>query len=147
MLPRLRKVPVFGDGTLDLIWLQYQLDELYEMRAVFAHGSIFVTHKSNDLVTWRFDKYTRIDGNWTVTSTNVDSGFLAHVCKTADVLRSYLWNLREAVTDHFDWEAAYKTDCEIRANHRSFKEMIDFGIYPPCDLTEAMLSHYQEDAS
>ena len=142
----LLKIPMFSDGALDLIWLQYQLDELYKVRSKLAHGSIFLTKTHDNGTTWRFDSVeTPEKRKWVVTSTYISSTFLADTVKTARGLKQYLNHLKMGIEGEYTWEQTYKTDCEIRGNHRSYQEMVEFGAYPPSDLITSMMKYYEQN--
>jgi len=145
-LPKLRRIPIIGN-SLNLIWLQYQLDELYEVRNVIAHGSIFYTEKGEGGFSWKFDRVVKgsSGGTWTIASTFIGSSFLADVVNTAMLLKLYLGTLDMAVQDQFDWEKHYKEDCEMRANARVIKEEINAGLYAADDWILQLVSHYDAE--
>jgi hypothetical protein len=145
--PILRKQPIFGDGGLNLQWLQYQLDELYEVRAAIAHGSISYTETQGDSAVWRLDRVVQgaRKGSWRTKSSMIGSEFMADVATTAHELRHYLSSLRDALEGRSDWESKYKSDCEIRGNHRKMKEEVSLGLYEPDPFMESLLSTYDED--
>jgi len=128
--PELRMIPIFSDGTLNLQWLQYQLDELYDVRSALAHGSISVVEKGDGWTRWRLERWVKGEkpGTWTVASATVGSGFLAHVVATSRGIRHYLIKLEMAVEGNFTWEKAYKSDCEIRASRETVRELVELGV-------------------
>jgi hypothetical protein len=138
---QLREIPIFSDGTLNLQWLQYQLDELYDVRAALAHGSLSLVERGDGWARWRLDRWVMIKerGTWTVASTTVGSGFLANVVATARALRRYLLNLVGAIEGTFKWEDAYKADIEIRANRESLRELVDLGAFAAPDWLNALI--------
>jgi len=60
---KLRQVLIFQTGEFDLLWLQYQLDELYEVRTMVAHGSVFLSESTPDRITWTFERVVKKQKN------------------------------------------------------------------------------------
>jgi len=75
---KLRQVPIFPTGELNLLWLQYQLDEIYEVRSVIAHGSIFFSESTPDRITWTFERFVKKEKNtWNREAVKMSNGYLA----------------------------------------------------------------------
>lgn len=145
IFPKLRTVPVFWDGTLNLLWLQYQLDELYEVRTKLAHGSIFYSETGEGGTVWRLDRVASSKKrHWGVTSSLMGSSFLADVSETARSLTHYLTSLTMSLEGRFSWEEAYKTDCEIRENHKFLKELAEAGALLPDETLLRLMRSYDE---
>lgn len=120
-VPKLKQIPIFPTGELNLLWLQYQLDELYEIRSILAHGSIFYSRVTPERITWTFDRFVSKQRNtWTREQVKMSNGFLASVCCTADAIRHYIWHLTRCVEDNSSWEECYQGDKEIRGNRDFF---------------------------
>ncbi|WP_423206428.1 hypothetical protein E2974_14115 [Paracoccus yeei] len=78
---KLRKIPVFQTGELNLLWLQYQLDELYEIRSIIAHGSIFISESTPDRITWTFERFVQSKKDtWAPEAVKISNGYLARLC-------------------------------------------------------------------
>lgn len=128
-MPKLRREPIFQDGELNLVWLQYQLDELYQIRSIIAHGSVFLTENSNNRVTWTFDRYVnKGKQKWAEESVKISNGYLASVHLTASTLKHFLYRLIRCLDGVSNWERDYQTDKEIRQNEKFFEELIQLGV-------------------
>lgn len=128
-VPKLRKIPLFQTGELNLLWLQYQLDELYEIRAIIAHGSVFYSESTPDRIKWTFDRFVKKEKNtWTRESVKISNGYLASVHETASAIKYYLADLTRSLEDNSCWEREYQTDKEIRQNRKFFAELTVAGI-------------------
>lgn len=125
----LRQTPLFQTGELNLLWLQYQLDELYEVRAIIAHGSIFFSESTPDRITWTFERYVQSQKNtWTKEAVQMSNGYLASVHYTADTLRHYINSLIRRVERSSSWEEHYQADKEIRRNRIHLARLVDAGV-------------------
>lgn len=134
----LRQTPIFGDGSLDLQWLQYKLDELYELRAAIAHGSILYSKTSDKGTLWRLDRIVSTEKNrWGEQSLEIGTSYLADVWLTTKVLKHYLVRLTRVIENGDSWEADYKIDCEIRANLARSAEWVELGIVESDPFLEA----------
>ena len=123
--PLLRTMPIGRDGSLDLSWLQYQLDELYGMRPVLAHGSNSVRHETEAGISWYFFRYEKKGkGHWAKSRTIVGEGHLARMSETARALSSYLHNLRRLIRKEGGWEELYKNDILTRDNRRQLPQLL-----------------------
>lgn len=128
-VPELRQVPIFATGELNLLWLQYQLDEIYEIRSIIAHGSVFLTKRGADRITWRFERFVRKEKmTYALESVEISNGYLASVYYTASVIRHYLARLVHCLTDISCWESEYQADKEIRQNRKSLAELVALGV-------------------
>ncbi|MEW9921167.1 hypothetical protein AB2B41_16270 [Marimonas sp. MJW-29] len=139
-MPKLKQVPMFGDGTLNLQWLQYQLDELYQFRAALAHGSVLLTEIDDRGTVWKFDRFTRRRSNvYGEQHNSVGDGFLADVCTTADAVGHYINTLTRMLDDKESWERGYKCDLEIRQNHQKIAELVEYGIVESDPFVDALI--------
>lgn len=128
-VPKLRQVPIFQTGELNLLWLQYQLDELYEVRSIVAHGSIFFSESTPDRITWTFERFVKKEKmTWTREAVKISNGYLASVHYTASVIKHYLVLLIQCLADNSCWEEYYQADKEIRQNRKFFAELTATGI-------------------
>jgi hypothetical protein len=124
---KLKQVPIFQTGKLDLIWLQYQLDELYEVRSILSHGSVFFSETTPERITWCFERFVSNKRNtWSREAVKVSNGYLASVYLTASTLRNYLWDLTACLQGTSSWEKDYQTDKEIRKNRILLNEIDAF---------------------
>lgn len=125
MCPDLRRVPIIDDGSLNTLWLQYQLDELYDFRARLAHGSIYLEEKLPSGTCWHFDQVVNTGRHeWSIATTSVGDGFLADIAATAKHLTLFLSRLRRAVECNYDWHQSYKANLVARENRRKLAELI-----------------------
>lgn len=128
-LQELRQVPMFHTGELNLLWLQYQLDELYEIRAIIAHGSVFYSETTPDRITWTFERFVKKAANtWSREAVKISNGYLASVYSTALAIKLYLADLTRCLESNFCWEKEYQADKEIRQNRRDLAELTDAGV-------------------
>lgn len=128
-VPKLRKYPMFQTGELNLLWLQYQLDELYEVRSIVAHGSVFYSETSPDRITWTFERFVRkAKRTWTREAVKISNGYLASVYYSAFVIKHYLAGLIRCLEDSSCWEREYQADKKIRQSRRFFAELADVGV-------------------
>lgn len=110
------------------MWLQYQLDELYEIRSEIAHGSVFFSESTTDRIVWTFERYVRKQkGTWTREAVKISNGYLASVYYSASLLKNFLVRLKKCLEDVSNFEEEYQKDKEIRRNRRVFAELISFG--------------------
>ena len=143
-IPELRRMPILDDGFLSLQWLQYQLDELYDLRAVIAHGSVQFTETKESGIIWTLDRIVKTDKNmWGRTRIRVGSSFLACAWLTARVLEHYLHDLKLVVHGETTWEDKYKSDCEDRANHAQTRVMIEEGTIERDELFDWLEEEYR----
>lgn len=127
-IKKLREVPFYQTGELNLLWLQYQLDEIYEIRSIIAHGSIFLSESTADRVTWQFDRYVRSEKNtYTTESVRISNGYLASVHHTASAIRHYISRLKKHLEDESSWEIEYQADKKIRENRKFIDELFNTG--------------------
>lgn len=120
----LRKIPVFPTGELNLLWLQYQFDEIYGIRSMIAHGSVFYSESTPDRITWTFERYVQKDKHtWATESVKISNGFLASVQLTAHVLKHYLVSLTHCLQGISCWEKDYQADKDIRENRKFIAEL------------------------
>lgn len=128
-LPKLRTVPIFQNGTLDLLWLQYQLDEIYEVRSIIAHGSIVLSESTPHRITWTLERFVQDQTKaWTRQAVKVSNGYLASVYFSAWLLKRYMLNLTECLENVSCLEQEYQQDKKIRANRKYFAELVSSGI-------------------
>lgn len=126
---KLRKVPIFQDGSLNLLWLQYQLDELYEIRAIVAHGSICISETTPDRITWTFERYVQTEKHtWAPEGVKISNGYLASVHYSASAIEHYIARLTRCLEDTSCWEREYQTDKLIRRNREFFAELLAAGV-------------------
>lgn len=126
---KLRQVPIFHTGELNLLWLQYQLDELYEIRAIIAHGSVFYSESTPDRITWTFERFVKKQKNtWTREAVKISNGYLASVHDTASAIKYYFADLTRCLEDNSCWEREYQADKEIRQNRKFLAEITDAGV-------------------
>lgn len=129
-IPKLRQVPIFWTGELNLLWLQYQLDELYEIRSIVAHGSIFFSETTPDRITWTFERTVQREKmTWVREAVEISNGYLASVHYTASAIKHYLVRLTRCLADDSCWEREYQADKEIRRNRKSLAELVALGIF------------------
>lgn len=123
----LKKIPIFQTGELDLLWLQYQLDELYEIRSVIAHGSIIYSEIDADRINFSFDRVVRRERNsWRIERVEMTNGYLAHVEHTAFIIKGYIRELICALGGGSSWEDNYQFDKDVRESRRVIAEEIFF---------------------
>lgn len=128
-VPELRKIPVFVTGELNLLWVQYQFDELYGIRSMIAHGSVFYSKSTQDRITWKFERYVQKDKRiWAQEAVNISNGFLASVHYSAYELKHYLASLTRCLEGASCWEKDYQADKEVRKGREFFAELVDLGI-------------------
>lgn len=97
-VPKLRKIPIFSTGELNLLWLQYQLDELYEVRSMVAHGSIFYSEISPDRITWTFERVVKTEKNtWAREAVKISNGYLANVHYSASIIKHYFVRIKQCL--------------------------------------------------
>lgn len=133
-VPMLRQYPMSALGELDLLWLQDQLDELYEIRAILAHGSVFYSEKQPNRITWRFERHTNLRKHtWGQEAVEMSNGYLASVSYTATYIRHYLLGITRCLAGRDSWEDVYRADKEIRKNNRLFRELEQLGILQETD--------------
>jgi len=126
-VPKLRQVPIFQNGKLDLIWLQYQLDELYEVRSILSHGSVFFSETTPERITWCFERFVSTKKNtWSREAVKISNGYLASIHYSASAIRQYLWRLTECLEGTSNWEEDYQSDKVIRENRKLLDEMASF---------------------
>lgn len=129
-VPRLRQVPIFQTGDLNLLWLQYQLDELYETRSIIAHGSIFFSETTPDRITWTFERVVKKEKRtWGLETIKISNGYLASVHYTASAIRHYLVTLKKCLLGESSWEEIYQSDKEIREGRIYIAELRAFGVF------------------
>lgn len=127
---KLREVPIFQTGELNLLWLQYQLDELYDVRSILAHGSVFFSRSTPERITWTFERFVqRKNRTWGRDAVNISNGYLASVNWTAEGIKHYLVRLAECLEDSSCWESEYQADKEIRHSRKQFSELVAAGIF------------------
>jgi hypothetical protein len=140
LLPQLRKVPIFGDGALNLQWLQLQLDELYDVRTVIAHGSIFLSEEGPEGAVYYLTGYRSAEkGRWADTRYELGTGFLADLVATSDLICHYLADLASAIRGDYDWNREYKDEIEMRENRKNLRELVEFGVLEPDNVMRALL--------
>lgn len=111
------------------MWLQYQLDELYEVRAIIAHGSVFYSEYTPDRITWNFERAVKKEKyTWTREAVKISNGYLASVHETAAAIKYYLVNLTKCLEDNSCWEDEYQADKDIRKNRSFIAELIAAGV-------------------
>ena len=126
---KLIQIPIFATGELNLLWLQYQLDELYEIRSIIAHGSIFFSETTPDRITWTFERVVQSEKNvWGPEAIKMSNGYLASVHHTAFFIKHYIVHLTMCLRDDSCWESDYQVDKEIRRNRVSFAELVSTGV-------------------
>ena len=125
----LRQMPIFDDGYLNLAWLQYQLDELYDLRAVLAHGAISYSEEHDTHTVWYLERTVKGSqkGDWCRVRTKVGSRFLADASYTSDAIRKYFGNLKSFIETDFQWETHYQDQKSILKNRAMLKELFDIG--------------------
>ncbi|MCF8510899.1 MAG: hypothetical protein K9G43_05580 [Rhodobacteraceae bacterium] len=125
----LRQIPIFQTGELNLLWLMYQLDELYEIRSIIAHGSIFLSETTPDRITWTFERYVQSrKKTWTKEAVQMSNGYLASVDYTANAIRHYINSLIRCLEGSSSWEKNYQADKEIRRNRVHLARLLDAGF-------------------
>lgn len=143
----LREIPIFQSGELNLLWLQYQLDELYEIRSIIAHGSVFFSETQPSRIIWTFERFVQSKKNtWTLEAVNISNGYLASVHYSASIIKAYIVRLTHCLEDTSCWERNYQADKEIRKNRKFFAELSATGVifddrgclnaFPPLDPIE-----------
>lgn len=126
---RLLQLPMFATGQLNLLWLQYQLDELYEIRAIIAHGSIFFSETTPDRITWKFERIVQSEKNaWRPEAVEISNGYLASVYYSASCIKRYIVNLTRCLKGDSCWESMYQADKQIRRNRLAFSELVATGV-------------------
>ncbi|MFC3529346.1 hypothetical protein ACFOMH_14295 [Paracoccus mangrovi] len=131
---KLRRIPFFATGELNLLWLQYQLDEIYEVRSIIAHGSIFFSESTEDRITWRFDRYVQGQKNtWAPEAVKISNGYLASVHYSASAIKNYIVRLTMCLEDRSCWEKEYQADKEIRQNRKLVAELAAAGVIVDSD--------------
>jgi len=128
---KLRQVPIFQTGELNLLWLQYQLDELYGFRSMVAHGSVFISESTPHRITWTFERVIPVPkekNTWTREAVKISNGYLASVHYTAAAIKHYFVRLTKCLEDSSCWESEYQTDKKIRQNRRFLAELTAAGI-------------------
>lgn len=125
---KLRQVPVFQTGELNLLWLKYQLCELYEIRSILAHGSIFFSESTPDRISWIFERFVKAGRNtWTREAVKISNGYLASVHLTATALKHYFVSLIQCLEGVSSWESDYQNDKEIRRNRKALADLVAEG--------------------
>lgn len=125
---KLRQVPIFQTGELDLLWLQYQLDELYGIRAIVAHGSVFFSVSTDERITWTFERYVHKGKNtWATEAVNISNGYLASVHNSAFAIKNYFIRLTKCLEGNSSWEEDYQIDKQIRQNRRIIADLLADG--------------------
>lgn len=125
----LRQVPVFLTGELDLVWLQYQLDELYEVRSIIAHGSVVYIRSTPHRITWTFKRIVQTQKKtWSSQTVKVSNGYLASVHYTAIAIKRYIVRLTERLENLSCWETEYQKDKEIRQNRKFLAELAEYFV-------------------
>lgn len=128
-LPKLRTEPVFQTGELNTVWLQYQLDELYGIRSILAHGSISFSESTPDRITWTFRRVVpKEKKTWTQEAVKISNGYLASVHLSGTVLSRYLTRLTLCLEGTSCWEKDYQMDKEIRENRILLSEIAATGV-------------------
>ncbi len=113
----LRTQPIFFDGFLDLNWLGFALDELFEERNSIAHGASFFRETRDDRTLFHFYRYSREAKNrYQRVEYRISNYGLAHLTERAHVLRRYLENLLRFIQLGEGWEQDYKVQAEICDN-------------------------------
>lgn len=126
---KLRKIPIYQTGELNLLWLQYQLDEIYEIRSIIAHGSIFLSESTEDRITWKFERFVQNQRHtWTPEEVKISNGYLASVHYTASAIKHYIVRLTMCLEDRSCWEREYQEDKEIRRNRKLLAELTAAGV-------------------
>jgi hypothetical protein len=125
----LKKIPVFSTGELNLLWLQYQLDELYMLRTMIAHGSVFYSESTEDRITWTFERYVqKSKRTWATEAVEISNGFLASVHLSAELVKFYLYSLIQCLDGVSCWEKDYQADKEVRKNRIFLSELVSLGV-------------------
>jgi hypothetical protein len=118
-IPKLRQVPIFPTGELNLLRLQYQLDELYGIRTIVAHGSVFWSETTPDRIIWTFERFVKKEKNtWSREAVKISNGYLASVHYSASAIKHYLVRLTRCLEDRSSWEQEYQRDKKIRQNRK-----------------------------
>lgn len=129
-IQKLRRVPIFQTGEMNLLWLQYQLDEIYRFRSNIAHGSIFFSESKENCIYWTFERFTqKKDKIWTRKAVKISNVYLSCVHYTASLLKHYLVRLINCLDESSCWETEYQTDKIIRQNRIILAELFDFGVF------------------
>lgn len=126
---KLRRGSIFQTGELNLLWLQYQLDELYETRSIVAHGSVFFSESKYDQITWTFERFVQNKKNtWDREAVKISNRHLANIHYSASVIKHYFVRLTKCLEDSSFWEREYQADKEIRRNRKFLAELSSAGI-------------------
>lgn len=126
---KLRQVPIFPNGELNLLWLQYQLDEIYEVRSIVAHGSIFFSESTPDHITWTFERFVKKQKNtWKREAVKMSNRYLANVYYSAFAIRHYFVRLKKCLEGRSCWEEEYQANKQIRKSRKCLAELIEVGI-------------------
>lgn len=137
-IAHLRTVPVLSNGELNLQWVHYQLEELYQIRTTLAHGSVFLSETYPGGAIWKFDRFEQEKGSprgvWTETSWKIGSGLLADATQTAQTLKYYLFNLFKTLGDPDYWERMYKNQRVLLKNRSTVGYLVELGDVGPEEL-------------
>ncbi len=120
----LRTQPIFTDGFMELNWLGYALDELFEERNAIAHGASFFREIRNERIVVHFHRYVRTSRNtYEQTKYIISNVGLAHLTDRAHALRRYLESLHRFLTSGQGWEENYKIQSRVHDNWRMLKKL------------------------
>ena len=116
-------------------WLQYQLDELYDLRRGFAHGAIAFVELDARGPIYHLEHVVQSEKRaWGRRSIQVGSGFLADICTTAEHLARYFHNLRMKIRGEYSWEKIYKDQCQISESNIYLRELVELNIVAADDF-------------
>lgn len=122
--PGLRTQPIFSDGFLDLNWLAFALEELFNERNHIAHGASFFHEVDADRTVYHFYRYTRVSKNaYERVQYSISNYGLEHLSKRAHVLRRYFDRLSDYMEGGEGWEQHYKAQAESSDNWRMLAQL------------------------
>ena len=129
--PKLKRIPIFGNGSLDLQWLDTQLTEIFGARAALSHGEVIVTLDPSGHPIYKMTRY--VSGKKAepiaLKHTTMGAGFLADLVETTRHLALYFSTLSLAWKGEYDPEEAYQHQKKIDANWSWLKELaVDRGV-------------------
>ena len=130
--PTLKQVPIFGDGSVNLNWLYFQLREIFGARAALVHGKVNVTLEVEGYPLYDMARYTSGKKNEpiSITRTEFGAGFLANLVETTNHLSHYFSRLKLTWRGKHDPEEDYQSQKEIAGNWQAIEELAD-----ECGLT------------